>query len=123
MSVERSADVAVVGAGILGLAVARTLIRRHPTLRLVVLDKEQEIARHQTGRNSGVIHSGIYYAPGSLKARLCVEGAAALTAYCDERGIPYQRCGKVVVATSTDEVAGLEKLHRRGVAKASWGWK
>ncbi len=120
-SVERSADVAVVGAGILGLAVARTLMRRHPTLRLVVLDKEQEIARHQTGRNSGVIHSGIYYAPGSLKARLCVQGAAALTAYCDEHGIPYQRCGKVVVATSADELPRLEELHRRGVANGVAG--
>ncbi len=121
MQVERSADVAVVGAGILGLAVARTLIRRHPTLRLVVLDKEQEIARHQTGRNSGVIHSGIYYAPGSLKARLCVQGAAALTVYCDERGIPYQRCGKVVVATTAEELPRLEELHRRGTANGVTG--
>ncbi len=108
------ADIAVVGAGILGLATARALGRRHPRLRIVVVDKEPQLASHQTGRNSGVIHSGIYYAPGSLKARLCVEGAAALRRYCDERGLPYRDCGKVVVATSEDEVPRLHELHRRG---------
>ena len=111
---DRSADVAVVGAGIIGLAVARALALRHPTLRIVVLDKEQEIARHQTGRNSGVIHSGVYYAPGSLKARLCVQGAAALTTYCDERSIPYDICGKVIVANGQAELARLQELYRRG---------
>ena len=111
---DRSADVAVVGAGIVGLAVARALSLRHPGLRIVVLDKEAEIAQHQTGRNSGVIHSGVYYAPGSLKARLCVQGAAAVTAYCDVRSIPYTICGKVIVASDETELPRLEELHRRG---------
>src|SRR5262245_43366397 len=109
-------DIAVVGAGIVGLATARALLQRFPALRLAVLDKEPAIAQHQTGRNSGVIHSGLYYAPGSLKARLCVEGKNALIRYCDERAIPYQRCGKVVVATEMAELPRLEELYRRGVA-------
>jgi len=113
---DRTADIAVVGAGIVGLATARALASRHPGLRLVVLDKEPEIARHQTGRSSGVLHSGLYYAPGSLKARLCVQGAAVLAAYCEERGIPVNRCGKVVVATSPEELPRLAELERRGVA-------
>ena len=111
---DRVADVAVVGAGIVGLAVARSLSLRHPGLRIVVLDKETSIARHQTGRNSGVIHSGVYYVPGSLKARLCVQGAAALTAYCELRSIPYTVCGKVIVASDAAELPRLEELHRRG---------
>src|SRR5215210_5782430 len=101
-------DLTIVGAGIVGLATARALLRRYPGLRLVVLEKERAIAQHQTGRNSGVIHSGLYYTPGSLKARLCVEGAAALVRFCDERGIPYQRCGKVVVATEASELPRLD---------------
>jgi L-2-hydroxyglutarate oxidase LhgO len=109
-------DVAIIGAGILGLATGRALLRRYPRLRLAVLEKEPAIARHQTGHNSGVIHSGLYYAPGSLKARLCVAGAAALTRFCDERGIPYQRCGKVVVAIDAAELPRLEELYRRGTA-------
>ena len=113
---DRRADIAVVGAGIVGLATARALSRRHPALRVVVLDKEESVAQHQTGRNSGVIHSGLYYTPGSLKAQLCVRGAAALTAYCDERGIPYRRCGKVVVAASPGQAARLDELYRRGSA-------
>jgi (S)-2-hydroxyglutarate dehydrogenase len=108
-----SADLVVVGAGILGLAVAREALRRHPGLRVLVLEKEGRIASHQTGHNSGVIHAGIYYVPGSLKARLCVEGSSEVYAYCDEKGIPYERCGKVVVATREDELPRLEELHRR----------
>ena len=84
-----SADLIVVGAGILGLAVAREWLKRHPDLRVLVLEKEARIAAHQTGHNSGVIHAGIYYAPGSLKARLCTAGRRELTAYCDEKEIPY----------------------------------
>jgi len=118
---DRRADVAVVGAGIIGLAVARSLSLRNPGLRIVVLDKEPAIARHQSGRNSGVIHSGIYYAPGSLKARLCVQGAAALKAYCDARSIPYTICGKVIVATDEAELPRLEELHRRGTANGVAG--
>jgi L-2-hydroxyglutarate oxidase LhgO len=109
-------DVAIIGAGIVGLATGRALLRRYPRLRLAVLEKEPAIARHQTGHNSGVIHSGLYYAPGSLKARLCVAGAAALTRFCDERGIPYQRCGKVVVAIDAAELPRLDELYRRGTA-------
>jgi (S)-2-hydroxyglutarate dehydrogenase len=110
------ADRVVVGAGILGLAVARECLLRQPRSRVLVLEKEPRIAYHQTGRNSGVIHAGIYYAPGSLKARLCVEGGADLYTYCDEAGIPYERCGKLVVATTDDEVDALEELHRRSQA-------
>jgi 2-hydroxyglutarate dehydrogenase len=111
-------DVAVVGGGILGLAVARELLLRRPGARLCVLDGEDRIGRHQTGRSSGVIHAGIYYEPGSLKARLCVEGALALYAYCDERGIPYKRSGKLVVAASEDELGRLDELERRGIANS-----
>ncbi len=111
-----SVDLVVVGAGILGLGVARELLRRHPRLRVCVLEKEPEVAHHQTGHNSGVIHAGIYYPPGSLKARLCVEGAKALYAFCEERGIAFEQCGKVIVATRPEELAGLDELERRGVA-------
>jgi L-2-hydroxyglutarate oxidase LhgO len=108
-------DVAVVGAGILGLAVARELQSRRPGPRVAVLDKEPTVGAHQTGRASGVVHRGVYYAPGSLKARLCVSGAERLLAYCDERGIPVLRCGKVVVATSDEERPRLDELFRRSV--------
>jgi (S)-2-hydroxyglutarate dehydrogenase len=108
-----SADLAVVGAGILGLAVAREALRRYPGISVTVLEKEGVVAAHQTGHNSGVVHAGVYYAPGSLKAKLCVEGSRALYAYCDEHGVPYDRCGKVVVATSEDEVPRLEELFAR----------
>ncbi|XP_071413284.1 L-2-hydroxyglutarate dehydrogenase, mitochondrial isoform X2 [Pithys albifrons albifrons] len=91
-------SVAVVGAGIVGLAAARELIRRHPALSFAVLEKEQELAHHQSGHNSGVIHSGIYYTPGSLKAKLCVQGAALTYQYCDQKGIPYKQCGKGLMA-------------------------
>jgi L-2-hydroxyglutarate oxidase LhgO len=109
-------DVVVVGAGIIGLATARELLARRPGTRLAVVDKEPAIGAHQTGRASGVVHRGVYYAPGSLKARLCVDGAARLLAYCEEREIPVLRCGKVVVATDETEVARLEELHRRSLA-------
>lgn len=109
-------DVVVVGAGILGLAVARAILLRNPDLRLTVLEKEDEIAAHQTGRNSGVIHSGIYYAPGSLKARLCVEGSRLLYEYCDTNSIPYERCGKVIIATTRAELPRLAELHGRASA-------
>jgi L-2-hydroxyglutarate oxidase len=109
-------DVVVVGAGIVGLATARELLHRRPGTRLAVLDKEPVVGAHQTSHSSGVIHRGVYYAPGSLKARLCVEGAQRLLAYCDERGIPVLRCGKVVVATDDSEIDRLEELHRRSLA-------
>jgi L-2-hydroxyglutarate oxidase len=107
-------DVVVVGAGIVGLAAARELALRHDGIRVAVLEREPRIASHQTGRTSGVIHAGIYYRPGSLKARLCVAGARELYAYCRERGIRAERNGKVIVATREDELANLEELERRG---------
>lgn len=107
-------DVAVVGAGILGLAVARELLARRPGVRIAVFDKEDHIGAHQTSHSSGVIHAGIYYAPGSLKAKLCVEGARDLYAYCDARGIEAKRCGKLIVALGESELPGLDELERRG---------
>jgi len=98
------------------MAVARELLNRRPGASLCVLEAEDRVGRHQTGRSSGVIHAGIYYEPGSLKARLCVEGARALYAYCDERGIPYKRTGKLVVAVDESELARLGELERRGLA-------
>src|SRR5690606_11051876 len=92
-------DVAVIGAGIVGLASTLALLERNPRLRVTVLEKEDQVGTHQTGRNSGVIHSGIYYKPGSYKARVCVEGARLMTAFCQEHNIPYELCGKVIVAT------------------------
>ena len=110
------ADIAVVGGGILGLAVARELGRRHPARRIVVLEREDGVGTHQTGHNSGVVHAGIYYTPGSLKARLCVAGVRELSAYCEAREIAYERCGKVIVALDESELPGLDELERRGRA-------
>jgi L-2-hydroxyglutarate oxidase len=107
-------DVVIVGGGIVGLATARALHRRHPDRKLVVLERENRIASHQTSHNSGVIHAGIYYRAGSLKARLCTEGARELYAFCEERGIPNERCGKVIVARDQREVARLDELEHRG---------
>src|SRR5919204_2884620 len=109
-------DIAVVGAGILGLATARELLGRHPGLRLAVIDREAELGAHQTTHNSGVIHAGIYYAPGSLKARLCVDGAARLYDYCADKGIEAVRCGKLVVAVREADLPRLDELERRGRA-------
>jgi L-2-hydroxyglutarate oxidase len=109
-------DVVVVGAGIVGLATAMEMLKRRPNLKLAVIDKETDVSKHQTGHNSGVIHSGIYYAPGSLKATLCVQGVKQLVRFCDERDIPYDLCGKVIVATQEKELPGLQKLYERGVA-------
>jgi L-2-hydroxyglutarate oxidase len=109
-------DIAVVGAGILGLAVARELMRRKPGRRVVVLEREDRIAVHQTGHNSGVAHAGIYYAPGSLKAQLCVVGVRELAEYCDARGLTFERCGKLIVALDEGELPALDELQRRGEA-------
>ncbi len=114
----READLAVVGAGIVGLAVARELAARRPGLRIVVLEREDAVGLHQTGRNSGVAHAGIYYAPGSLKARLCVDGIRRMYAFCEEHGIAHERCGKVIVALTPAELGGLDELERRGRANA-----
>jgi (S)-2-hydroxyglutarate dehydrogenase len=106
----------VVGAGIVGLASARELLLRHPRLALTVVEKERDVAAHQTGHNSGVIHSGVYYTPGSLRARTCVAGAGMLVDYCRERGVPVQHRGKLIVATRPDELPRLAELQRRGEA-------
>ena len=116
MPLPESVDLAVVGAGIVGLASARALLAAHPGLDLAVLEAEDRPAAHQTGNNSGVIHSGLYYRPGSLKATLCRRGREALYRYVEERGIPFERCGKLVVATRESELPRLEELERRGRA-------
>src|SRR6188472_270526 len=111
-------DLAIVGAGIIGLATARELLARRPGLRVAVVDAADEVGTGQTGHNSGVIHAGIYYKPGSLKARMCVDGAARLYDYCEQRGIAVERCGKVIVALHEGELARLDELERRGRANA-----
>ncbi|ORJ54262.1 L-2-hydroxyglutarate oxidase [Geothermobacter hydrogeniphilus] len=111
----------VIGGGIVGLATARKLLEVRPGLRLQVLEKDAEVACQQTGHNSGVIHSGLYYRPGSLKARLCGEGREALYDYCRRREIPFERCGKLVVALDAEEVQRLEALQRRGEANGLEG--
>jgi L-2-hydroxyglutarate oxidase len=108
--------VAIVGGGIVGLAVARELIARNPRASVCVIEREREPAMHQTGHSSGVIHAGVYYRPGSLKARLCVQGARELYAYCNERAIAHERCGKLILATSELELARLGELQARGRA-------
>jgi (S)-2-hydroxyglutarate dehydrogenase len=114
-------DLAVIGGGILGLATAREFLRRDPGARVVVLEKEAQLAFHQTGRNSGVIHSGIYYTPGSAKARFCVAGMREMLEFCDERAIPYARPGKLIIATREDELQRLDELQRRGAANGVEG--
>ncbi len=109
-------DVAIVGGGIVALATARALLERAPRAQLAIVEKEDRLAAHQTGHNSGVIHSGIYYKPGSYKARLCVEGARLMSEFCAERGIKVERCGKTIVATCEDEVPRLKTLYERGTA-------
>ncbi len=109
-------DIIVIGAGIVGLSTAMELTRRFPRLRVAVVEKEPAVATHQSGHNSGVIHSGIYYQPGSLKARLCVEGAGLMIDFCHEHSVPHQVCGKLIVATNKTEVPRLEELRLRGQA-------
>ena len=116
MSTPSGCDFAVVGGGIVGLAVARELLARNPGAEVVVLEREPELGLHQTRHNSGVVHAGVYYAPGSLKARLCVEGARALYAYCDERGLKAERCGKLIIARDATELRALDELERRARA-------
>lgn len=114
-------DLAVVGAGILGLAVARELAGRRPGASVTVLEREDRVGVHQTGHNSGVIHAGIYYAPGSLKADLCVRGARELYEFCERREVPHERCGKLIVARGESELPGLDELERRGRANGVQG--
>lgn len=117
------ADVVVIGAGIVGLAVALELTRRHPGVSVVVIEKETTIAAHQTSHNSGVIHSGIYYKPGTLKATLCVQGSKALMNFCAENQIPFEVCGKVIVANDDSESARLRVLFERGQGNGIKGLK
>ena len=107
-------DFVVVGGGIIGLAVARELSIRWPERALAVLEREAQVGTGQTGANSGVIHAGIYYKPGSLKARLCVTGARELYSYCEQHSIPHERCGKLIVARHEGELGRLDELERRG---------
>lgn len=107
-------DVIIVGAGIVGLAVARALKRMAPSLSVAMIEKEGGVARHQTGHNSGVLHTGIYYKPGSLKAQTCILGREEMVAFCQEEGIAHEICGKVIVATRPDEVPRLDALMQRG---------
>jgi (S)-2-hydroxyglutarate dehydrogenase len=109
-------DVAIIGGGIVALAIASAVSEQAPRARLVILEKEPRLALHQTGNNSGVIHSGIYYRPGSYKARLCVEGARLMQQFCAAQGIRVDRCGKVIVATTDAELPRLQTLYERGTA-------
>ncbi len=107
-------DICIIGGGIVGLATAYRLTNRHPGKKIVVLEKESFLAKHQTGHNSGVLHSGIYYKPGSLKAINCRKGKLAMEAFCKEHGIEHELCGKVIVALSEEEIPRMEKIYRRG---------
>ena len=108
-------DVTVVGAGIVGLATALQLKKAKPNLSIAILEKENQVAKHQTGNNSGVIHSGIYYKPGSLKAKNCIEGYHLLIEFCKEHNIPFELCGKIIVATNENELTALDNIYKRGV--------
>jgi L-2-hydroxyglutarate oxidase len=116
-------DLVIIGAGIVGLATAMKLLEEFPRLNTMVLEKEVEIAKHQTGHNSGVIHSGIYYRPGSLKAQLCVSGAAELVSFCRDHNVPHEICGKLIVATEEAQLQGLEELLRRAAQNGILGVK
>src|SRR5438270_11260870 len=111
-----SVDVAVIGGGIIGLATAYQITRQYPGRRVVVVDKEADLAHHQTGHNSGVLHSGIYYKPGSLKAINCGAGKKAMEEFCAAEGIAYEICGKVIVALDETELPALERIYERGRA-------
>lgn len=116
-------DVIVIGGGVVGLSVAREITRRFAGWRVVVLEKEARVGSHQSGHNSGVIHSGVYYKPGSIKARTCVQGAAAMVEFCRDHGVPFEICGKVIVATSKEELPRLQNLLERGLANGVPGLK
>ena len=122
-AVTQTTDLAVIGGGIVGLGTALALTEAHPGLRVVLLDKEPQLGSHQTGHNSGVIHSGVYYKPGSLKARLCVDGARRMKQFCDTHGIKWEGCGKVIVATDADELPRLQTIYERGQANGLAGLK
>ncbi|MGB0733745.1 MAG: FAD-dependent oxidoreductase, partial [Pontibacterium sp.] len=106
-------DYIVIGGGIVGVATARELVKRYPDASIVLVEKEEQVAAHQTGRNSGVIHAGVYYKPGSLKAQFCREGNVATKAFCDAESIPYETCGKLLVATDAQELERMQDLIQR----------
>jgi (S)-2-hydroxyglutarate dehydrogenase len=112
---QEAYDIIVVGGGIVGLASAYKINLQHPNLKILVLEKEEQVAAHQTGHNSGVIHSGLYYKPGSYKARNCVDGRRELVAFAREHGIPHDICGKIVVATDPSELPFMEKIYNNGI--------
>jgi L-2-hydroxyglutarate oxidase len=116
-------DVIIVGGGIVGLATALKILQTNPSLKLLVIEKEQELAQHQTGNNSGVIHSGLYYKPGSLKAKNCIHGYHLLIDFCREHGVPFDLCGKVVVATDKAELPLLQNLYARGEQNGLRGFR
>lgn len=116
-------DVLIIGGGIVGLATALRIKQQRPTLKVLLIDKEPAVARHQTGHNSGVIHSGLYYKPGSLKATNCIRGYRMLIDFCDAEGIPYDLCGKIVVATKQEELPQLDVLYQRGQQNGLTGLK
>ena len=108
-------DVVIIGGGIVGLATALGLLEARSGLRVVVLEKEARVGRHQTGHNSGVVHTGVYYKPGSLKAKLCVDGVHKLRTFCEAEGLAFEAYGKVLVAVDRSEIPALEEIHRRGI--------
>jgi (S)-2-hydroxyglutarate dehydrogenase len=114
-------DVAIIGGGILGLSSARHLLGQHPGLRVLVIEKGSEVAGQQTGHNSGVIHSGIYYRPGSLKAQFCVDGRNSIVEFCEQHGIAFERCGKLIMASREEELPRMETLFERGKANGVEG--
>ena len=119
--VDKSYDIVIIGGGIIGLATAMELSQTYPDKKIAVLEKESEVARHQTGHNSGVIHAGIYYAPGSQKANFCSTGGKLLREFCDKHAIEYNMCGKLIVASDDSEIPGLEELYRRGTVNGAEG--
>ena len=116
-------DVAIVGGGIVGLSTAYQLLKKKKDIKLILIEKEKEVSAHQTGNNSGVIHSGIYYKPGSEKAINCIKGYHQLLDFCKEKNIPYDLCGKLIVATDESELVGLDKLYQRGIENGLEGLK
>ncbi|MEO9257404.1 MAG: FAD-dependent oxidoreductase, partial [Crocinitomicaceae bacterium] len=121
MSEEKVYDLAIIGGGIVGAATLYKMQLRFPHLKIVLIEKEKELASHQTGHNSGVIHSGLYYKPGSLKAENCVKGRHELVDFAKKYGIPHDVCGKVVVATNKKELEYLDKIYENGVANQTEG--
>jgi (S)-2-hydroxyglutarate dehydrogenase len=118
---SENCDIAIIGGGIVGLGTALALMVRFPRYSLAIIEKERELANHQTGHNSGVIHSGIYYKPGSYKAKLCVQGVHMLTEFCEAQGVRYERCGKLIIATGKNELPRLQMLYERGTANGIQG--